>query len=128
YQLAYDMAKRAERAYRFELGLSDSNFIQFGYWDSLRKGLLAAERLSLDIQRMTAGYLDQHKREYEITKHVSLAMLNPEALVELREKGACYFTLPEAIFDVDFPGHYMRRIKSVSITLPAVAGPYTSVN
>jgi hypothetical protein len=39
YQLAYDLAKKAERTYRFELGLSDSNFIQFGYWDSLRKGL-----------------------------------------------------------------------------------------
>ena len=42
YQLAYDVAKRAERAFRYELGLHDSNFIQFGYWDSLKKGLLAA--------------------------------------------------------------------------------------
>ncbi len=45
YQLAYDVAKRAERAYRHELGLKDSNFIQFGHWDSLKKGLLAGERL-----------------------------------------------------------------------------------
>ena len=45
YQLAYDMAKRAERATGHELGSSDSSFIQFGYWDSLKKGLLAGERL-----------------------------------------------------------------------------------
>jgi len=34
YQLSYDLAKRAERAYQHELGLKESNFIQFGYWDS----------------------------------------------------------------------------------------------
>ena len=38
YQLAYDVAKRAERAFRYELGLKDSSFIQFGYWDSLQEG------------------------------------------------------------------------------------------
>ncbi len=38
YQLAYDTAKRAERCFRYELGLSDSSYVQFGYWDSLRKG------------------------------------------------------------------------------------------
>jgi len=27
YQLAYDVAKRAERAYRYELGMTDSNYI-----------------------------------------------------------------------------------------------------
>src|SRR5204863_8269721 len=31
-------------------------------------------------------------------------------------------------FDIDFPGHYMRRVKSVSLTIPAVVGPYTGVN
>ena len=42
YQLAFDVAKRAERCFRYELGLSNSNYIQFGYWDSLKKGLLSA--------------------------------------------------------------------------------------
>ena len=40
YQMAYDLAKRAEKAYQHELGLSASSFITFGYWDSLKKGLL----------------------------------------------------------------------------------------
>ena len=39
YQLAYDMAKRAEQAYRHELGLDASDFIRFGHWDGLRRGL-----------------------------------------------------------------------------------------
>ena len=44
YQLAYQLCKQVERGYQFELGILDSSFIQFGYWDSLHKGLLAGER------------------------------------------------------------------------------------
>ena len=128
YQLAYDVAKRAERAYRYELGLRDSNFIQFGYWDSLKKGLLAGERLSYDLKHMEATYLEKNQREYEIVKHISLQSIDPVSLVRLKQTGTCFVTLPETLFDVDYPGHYMRRIKSVGITVPCVAGPYASVN
>ena len=136
YQLAYDLAKRAERAYRFELGSNltatspspDTTFIQFGYWDNLKKGLLAGEKLHYDLKRMEAMYLEQNKREYEITKQISLAMLDPVALVKLKETGECFVDVPEVLFDLDYPGQYMRRIKSVSLTIPCVTGPYTSVN
>ncbi|MCP4399234.1 MAG: hypothetical protein GY801_18270 [bacterium] len=128
YNLAYDTAKRAERAYQFELGLTDSNFIQFGYWDSLHKGLLSGERLHLDLKRMEMAYIENNKREYELTKHVSIRQLDPMALLALKATGACEVTLPEWLFDLDGPGHYMRRIKSVSLSIPSVAGPYTSIN
>jgi hypothetical protein len=36
--------------------------------------------------------------------------------------------LPEWFFDLDYPGHYMRRIKSVGLTVPCITGPYTSVS
>jgi hypothetical protein len=128
YKLAYDMAKRAEKAYRFERGLTSSNFIQFGYWDSLRKGLLSGERLSLDLKRLEIAYMDQNKREYEIVKQVSLQMFDPISLITLKETGRCEIALPESLFDADYPGHYMRRLKSITLTIPCVAGPYTSVN
>ena len=128
YQLAYDVAKRAERSFKYELSLDDSSFIQFGYWDSLKKGLLSGERLYHDIQRMEVAYLDQNRREYEITKHISLLLTDPLQLISLRETGKCSLTLPEALFDADYPGHYMRRVKSMGITIPCVTGPYTSVN
>src|SRR5205807_3894049 len=51
YKLAYDLAKRAERCFRFELGLHDSSYINFGYWDSLKKGLLSGEKLQYDLRR-----------------------------------------------------------------------------
>jgi hypothetical protein len=128
YQLAYDAAKRAEKAFRFERGLASSSFVQFGYWDGLKQGLLAGERLHVDLKRLEMAYLDQNAREYELTKQVSLVLHDPIALIALKETGRCRIELPEALFDMDHPGHYMRRIKSVSITIPSVAGPYTGIN
>lgn len=127
YQLAHDFAKKAERCYRFELG-NDDSFISYGYWDSMKKGLQSADALVHDIKRMETSYLDKNKREYEITKHVSLAQLDPLALVRLRATGICDFEIPEALYDMDHPGQYFRRIKSVSISLPCISGPYTSVS
>ena len=127
YQLAHDFAKKAERSYRFELG-NDDSFISYGYWDSMKKGLQSADHLIHDIKRMETSYLDKNKREYEITKHISLSMLDPLALVKLRATGVCDFEVPEVLYDMDHAGHYFRRIKSVSISLPCIAGPYTSVS
>ncbi|MFJ6755982.1 neuraminidase-like domain-containing protein [Streptomyces sp. NPDC091273] len=128
YQLAYDVAKRAERALRHELGTDETDFISFGYWDSLHKGLLAGERLITDLHRMDAAYYEANARELELTKRISLAQLDPGALQSLKETGRAYVSLPEALFDLDTPGHYMRRLKQVSFTVPCVAGPYTGVN
>ena len=128
YRLAYDLAKRVERCFRFELGLQDSSYINFGYWDSLKKGLLSGEKLQYDLRRLEIAYLEQNHREFELTKHVSLLMVDPLALVKLRETGRCFISLPEEIFDLDFPGHYFRRIKSASMTLPCVVGPYTTIS
>lgn len=128
YQMTYDLAKQAERCCRFELGLVTSNFVQFGAWDSLRKGLLCGERLYLQLKQMERAYLNGNRREYELTKHYSLMLNDPLELIKLKEQGWCDIDLPEAFFDIDFPGHYMRRVKSVGITIPAVVGPYTGVN
>ena len=77
YQLAYSTAKLAERAYQRELAVPESSYITFGYWDSLRKGLLAGERLQLGIRQLERAYIDQNEREYEITRYVSLLLHDP---------------------------------------------------
>ncbi|TVR44234.1 MAG: hypothetical protein EA394_00400, partial [Bacteroidia bacterium] len=130
YKMAYDLAQKAERTARFELGLGDGefSFIQFGHWDSQKKGLLAGERLLQDLRRMEAAYLERNHREYELTKQISLLQLDPIALIQLKETGTCTFALPEALFDLDHPGHYLRRIKSVSISIPCETGPHTGIN
>lgn len=77
---------------------------------------------------MEKAYMDQNRREYEITKHVSLSMLDPMALIRLRTTGICDFEIPEALYDMDHPGQYFRRLKSVSVSIPCIVGPYTSVS
>jgi hypothetical protein len=128
YQLAYDAAKRAERAFLQEVGAETANFIRFGTWDSLKKGLLAGDHLHQDLNRLGSAYLEQNKREYEITQNISLAQIDPLALMQLRSLGECSFRFSEAVFDTSYPGHYMRRLKAVGITIPTVVGPYTSVS
>jgi len=128
YQLAFGLAQQAQNAYQYELGRPLDSFIQFGYWDSQHKGLSAGESLLFDLRRMEAAYLAENSRELEITKHISLALTQPQALVSLREFGSCQISLDEALFDRDNPGHYFRRLRSVALTLPCVTGPYTSVN
>jgi hypothetical protein len=127
YQTALDVAHKAERCFQHELG-TDKTIIGYGYWDGLHKGLLAGDLLLADIRRLELAYLEGNQREYELTKSVSLAMLDPAALLSLQNGGSCTFSLPEAIFDLDHPGHYFRRLKTVSLTIPCVAGPYSSVS
>lgn len=127
FQFAFDVAKKAERALQHELGDTSLSFLQFGYLSG-REGLLAGEKLHLDIKRMEMAYHDLNQREYELTRHVSLLQLNPKALLQLRLLGRCTVFLPEELFDLDCPGHYFRRLKSVALSIPCVAGPYSSVN
>jgi hypothetical protein len=126
FQFAFDVARKAERALQHELGQPGLSYLKFDY-QAGKEGLLAGERLLLDIKRMEMAYHEQNQREYELTKHVSLLQLDPRALVELRSTGSCTFQLPESLFDLDGPGHYFRRLKSVSLSIPCVSGPYASV-
>jgi hypothetical protein len=127
YQLAFALALQAQNAYQYELGSQDT-FIQFGYWDSQHKGLTSGESLLFDLRRMEAQYLAENNRELELTKHVSLALTSPVALVMLRETGTCQIALDEVLFEFDHPGQFYRRLRSVALTIPCVTGPYTGVN
>jgi hypothetical protein len=129
YQMALDFARRVERCYQFELGEKSSQFISASaaYWDSQRGGFLAGTHLHFSLKQMEQSYLEKNRRDPEMTKHVSLAQIAPLALLDLQRTGKCGFEIPEVLFDLDFAGQYFRRIKSVSITIPCVTGPYTSV-
>lgn len=131
YRFAVDTARQAEQTMKRELMRAEvdgMNYIKFNYWDSGRKGLLSGESLYLDVKRMEMAYHEHNKREYELTKHISLRQLDPFALLTLKATGSCQINVPEWLYDLDGPGHYCRRIKSVSLSLPSVTGPYTSVN
>jgi len=131
YRFAFDTARKAERTMKQELmrpELDSTDYVQFNYWDGGRKGLLSGEALYLDVKRMEMAYHENNKREFEMTRHISLRQLDPLALLKLKAIGKCEVSVPEWLYDRDCPGHYMRRLKSVAVSLPSVVGPYTSVN
>lgn len=127
FQFAFEVARKAERALQRELGDTSLTYLQTTYLSG-KEGLLAGEKLFQDLKSMEMSYHDLNAREYELTKNVSLLQLDPVALLQLRTTGQCTFTLPEELFDLDGPGHYFRRIKTVALSIPCVVGPYTSVN
>lgn len=126
YQMAFDLAQQAQKAFQYERNNNDA-FISFAYWDSMKKGLLSGEGLMFSLQQMEKAYMDQNVRRLEIQKTISLLQLDPGALLQLKQTGKCNFNLDEILFDYDFPGHYNRQIKTLSITIPAIVGPYQNV-
>lgn len=127
FQFAYDVAKKAEKALQHELADPGQTIIHSGYLSG-RESLFAGEKLYFDIKRLEMAYAEGNRREYELTKHISLRDWFPLKLIELRDSGKCEFELPEPLFDLDCPGHSFRRIKSVAVSIPCVTGPYASVN
>lgn len=128
FELAASAAYDAERAFNFERGHTTREFIGRRQWDNLHEGLLAGERLQLELAHMEKEYFDHNCREYELTKHISLRLCFPMEFLRLKLTGRCEIRVPEWMFDVDYPGQYMRRIKTVSLTIPCVAGPYNEVH
>jgi Tc toxin complex TcA C-terminal TcB-binding domain len=128
YDLALYAARQAEHAFNLERGHTTRHFLPECAWDDLHEGLMAGERLSAALRQMEKAYLDENVREYELTKQFSLRLHFPIEFLRLRATGRCEIDIPEWMFDLDFPGHYMRRIKNVTLTIPCVTGPYTGVH
>ncbi|KAM7219794.1 hypothetical protein V8F06_004828 [Rhypophila decipiens] len=134
YLLADDLAQKAQAAFLFEKGVDRSSssskmmMIPPTTWDGNKDGLFAGENLFLSLKRLETCYMENRFHDVEITKNIALRQINPWALITLRETGIAEFDLPEVLFDFDFPGHYCRRIKTVSLTLPCIVGPFTGVN
>jgi hypothetical protein len=127
YEIAWCWARQAQRAFQLERDLSAQTFLQSDTWDGLHEGLLAGERLSSALRTMEKAYCDQNKREYELVTRLSLRVDFPLAFLQLKATGACEIEIPEWRLDREYPGHYLRRIKAVKLTIPAVVGPYTGV-
>jgi hypothetical protein len=126
YQLAHSLAISTQMAWQFEQGETQT-FIQAGYWDDLRKGLLAGEALLLDLQRLEKACLDNNQRRLEIVKTISLNTDFPESFTNLKNNGECIFGFLNE-FDKDYPRHYRRKIHSLLVSLPALLGPYQNIH
>jgi hypothetical protein len=144
YFQAYDavvaLCLSAESAWRYEMGDENTYFVQPNGWFDNYHGLTAGEALRLQMLRMETAHLRRNERRLELTRTISLRELTnqhhqldsrqndwEDTLAEIRDEGGTTFELPHWLFDSDYPGHYLRQIVSVSVSLPVVVGAYQDI-
>lgn len=124
--IALGMAQMAQKALCFERQTTIA-FVKHNYWQGERKGLLGAEKLLIDINKLEEFRMTTETRKKELSKTMSLASLAPSEFQGFRETGVMEFNPQMQWFDREFPGHYMRLIKRVSISVMALIPPHEQI-
>lgn len=85
-----------------------------------RKGLTGSYRLLEDINSLDEYAFSSAKRKLQLTKTISLSRLAPAEFQRLKTSGVMQFATPMEMFDRDFPGHYLRLINRVRVSVIAL--------
>ncbi|CAI2006145.1 Uncharacterised protein [Serratia quinivorans] len=153
YDLTASRCMMAQAAWQWQTGGKET-FIKPGAWQSTHAGLLCGESLQLNLAQMEAAWLKWNRRALEVTRTVSLAgvyrtdFVLTEAVKQLLTDGKGevgsaknglkltadhQLQMAFNIADLNIAGDYpaglgkVRRIKQISVTLPALVGPYQDV-
>lgn len=140
YYQAYDavvaLCLNGEASWHYEMGDYQTRFIQPNVWFDNHFGLTAGDALRLQLLRMESAWLKRFERRQELVRTVSLKQLFSrsdteqtwdKALEGVINEGVVNFELSPQLFDGDYPGHFLRQLVSVSVSLPALVGPYQEV-
>ncbi|AMC99897.1 hypothetical protein [Halomonas chromatireducens] len=88
-----------------------------------RRGLTGSARLLQDIYKLDQFAFKTRERRLELSQTFSLARLFPFEFEQFRRTGRLAFVTPMELFDRGFPGHYLRLIKRVSVSVVALVPP-----
>lgn len=152
YDLTATRCMMAEKAYAWQTNDTATRYIKPGAWQSSNAGLMAGESLLLNLAEMEQAWLKRDSRSLEVTRTVSLAEVyrtdNVILAVKIADllKGSgsgntpastglsmtedkqlhAAFNLQKLGIEADYPASLgnTRRIKQISVTLPALVGPY----
>ncbi len=152
YDLTAARGMMAEKAYAWQTNDTATRYIKPGAWQSNNAGLMAGESLLLNLAEMEQAWLKRDSRSLEVTRTVSLAEVYRTDNVILATKIAdllqgsgsgdtpaltglsmtkdkqlhAAFNLKKLGIEADYPASLgsTRRIKQISVTLPALVGPY----
>jgi len=156
YDITIARSLKAQLGYQWETRDS-ATFIQPGAWNDNHAGLLCGEALMLNLAQMEAAYIDRDIRALEVQRTVSMALAMKLNSAEFTHKiketlsdskssdpdnNVCKHTiefkdsqliatinLSSLALDQDYPENLgtTRRIKQVSVSLPALLGPYQDI-
>jgi hypothetical protein len=144
YDAVLSMCLSTEACWQYEIGDRDTRFISATAWVDNRFGLTAGETLKLGLLQMESAFLSRNERRLELNKTLSLkALLSdydsasdsgalatgwPAVVETLRTRGEIQFELKSSTFDKDYPGHYLRQLLRLSVSLPVVLKPYQDIH
>lgn len=147
----------AQKAWQWDCNDEATSFVRPGVWQGTCAGLLAGETLMLNLAQMEKAYLELDQRALEVTRTVCLsevyaglsagAFILADEITELVNAGKgsvgtaenglsvadkqlqATLKLSELAIKDDYPDNLgtTRRIRQVSVTLPALVGPYQDV-
>lgn len=132
-----------EASWRYETdNYKRQTFIPADLWSGDNLGILVGVKLQKALLEMEMEYAQQNTRRLNITKTISLKSLVSNQLVKtdetpltkwedvkkaLIDEKKLSFGLSHQFFDIDFPGHYARKIHSLSVTFPTLLPPYQNM-
>jgi hypothetical protein len=125
YASAYDavmsLCLAAQDGWRYETGDFNREFVRRDAWMDDWRGMLAGDALQRDLLEMEAAYLRGRERRMHIRKSFSLVDIKKVDAGTLgstiERTGEITFALPSELYDADFPGHYLRQIVNVSLSI-----------
>lgn len=142
-QQATAVAKLAETQLAFERQEAPPPFIQDDYWESPsdfvsssdrdgkppdRRGLTGSARLLQDIYQLDQYAFENDQRKLQLSKTLSLGNVSPVEFQRFRASGVLPFRTTLEMFDRDFPGHYLRLIKRVRVSVLALTPPVQGIH
>lgn len=130
------IARLAEIQLAYERQEAVPTFIRANYWRTSegslfgagggsadRRGLTGSARLLRDITDLDQFAFTTDSRKLQLSKTFSLAALDPVVFQRFLETGVMQFATLMDHFDKEFPGHYLRLIKRVRVSVIALTPP-----
>ncbi|MHC8345710.1 Tc toxin subunit A-related protein [Pseudomonas sp. RT6P73] len=128
YDLAVGLCLMAETCWHYEMADYNPRFIRPDVWRDSCHGFTAGFSLKLDLLKMATARIKRDEHRLQLVKTISLKNLSTEAdWDDFIADGTLTFNLNEKLFNLDYPGHYCRQVKRLSLTFPGLLGPYQNM-
>jgi hypothetical protein len=83
-------------------------------------GLTGSARLLRDLYALDQHAFRTDERKLQLSETISLAQLDPFVFQQFRRTGVLPFATPTSLFDQRFPGHYLRLVRKVRVSVVAL--------
>jgi hypothetical protein len=136
---ATSVAQMAQQQLAFERQQPPPDIIKADYWTAAgdasaqgqdqpdRRGLTGSARLLRDLTQLDEHAFETNRRKLNLEHIFALSRVAPEAFADFRRTGVLDFATPMEAFDRRFPGHFLRTIRRVRLSMVALVPPYQGI-